>query len=435
MKTLDMLAKNAHLTLVDLSQEPANCGATRFRWGIHIALPFTLPTSACLHERVSVDGRSYDFSIHNFLDRLTTFPATPSTWPVVGLIARSVPTPSPETGWRIARETLQSVAAFVEVSEHPSAGDAVVGAAEKVKTCFQWLTGKLAELQKAMPYLSAWQVYPISQFEVGLVYHSVEHFCPNTGRWDHYRTGITINLARQLHQPLCQIDLIRSAPVPPSVDLSDELLAEAQVAYFRGLYRSTVLNSYQAVESLANAVFVKKHEAKLVADGFLPAAASAQAEALRKGNRVKIKFLVHEGLEPACGSSLYRADKEQYDALCALKELRNQIAHANRKPTQSEASEAHTLCCEVVRWLCGVGGHPVRPLVAEAAATAPGLLSLPADVNAIPGAATAFLRWILGIAPDNGLIEVPCQFGLQVQTNTPAESNRARVAPPVPGRQ
>jgi hypothetical protein len=186
-----------------------------------------------------------------------------------------------------------------------------------------------------------------------------------------------------------------------------------------------VLNSYQAVETLANAVFVVKHEAKLVAGGVSAAEAAMQAEALRKAKRTDIKFLVHHGLEPACGSSLHREKKGQYDALCAIKELRNQIAHKGRKPTQPEASEAHTLCCEVVRWLCGVGGHPMRPLLPDVAATAPGLLSLPSDVNAVPGAATAFLRWVLGITPDNGLVETPCQFGLRVETQVPAPGTAA----------
>ena len=49
-------------------------------------------------------------------------------------------------------------------------------------------------------------------------------------------------------------DLKRTA-VPPEADLANELLAEAQLSLFRRLPRLAVLNSFTAVETLANSVF------------------------------------------------------------------------------------------------------------------------------------------------------------------------------------
>jgi hypothetical protein len=45
---------------------------------------------------------------------------------------------------------------------------------------------------------------------------------------------------------------------------------------------------------------------------------------------------------------------------------------------------------------------------------AAGLVSLPSDINAVPGAAKAFLLWVLGMTPGQELLAPPCQFGLQI---------------------
>jgi hypothetical protein len=349
MTLLDRLAKNSYLTIAPQSEQLPSCGATRFRWGIHIALPFTLPSRTCLHQKVVLEGQEYDYSIHNYLDRLTVFPVSQTTWPSVYLVERSQPTPLQRTGWRQARETLQSVACFVEVAEYNNPAAAFANAGDKIKACFRFLSDHLAALQSSMPYLASWQIYPLSQFDVGLVYHGVEHFCPPKERWDSYRTGLTINIARQLHQPLSLVRFPHGAGTTTPADLSNELLAEAQVSLFRGLYRPVVLNSYQAVESLANVVFKAKQTAKLMTGGLAQAIAEAEAEKTRFKHRVDIKFLVHHGLFEACSHSLCNEHKGKYDDLCELNKLRHKVAHAGEKPSPSEAEAAHLLCCEVVQ--------------------------------------------------------------------------------------
>jgi hypothetical protein len=415
----DRLAKSTYITVAPQQGESLNCGATRFRWWCHVGLPFTLPSRSCIHRKATVEGYEFDFSIHNSFDRLTVFPDSPRTWPSVYLIARSQPTPAPATGRRSARETLQSVACFVETAEYGTPDGPFAKAADKLKGCFRYLADHLGALQSSMPYLASWQVYPISQFDVGLVYHGTEHFCPRKGAWDHCQTGVTINLARQLHQPLCHVAFPEGSALTTPADLSNELLAEAQVSLFRGLFRSAVLNSYQAVESLANVVFKAGQISRYISDGMPQATAEAEAEKQRAQQRTRIKFLVHDGLLAACSRSLFIDDREKYEALCRLNQFRNQVAHAGKKPALSEAEAAHQLCCEVVQWLCGVGGFPVRQMLPPEEDLARGLVSLPSDINSVPGAAKAYLLWVLGMAPDQDLLQAPCQFGLRVGMKPP----------------
>jgi hypothetical protein len=227
------------------------------------------------------------------------------------------------------------------------------------------LSETLSRIQRSIPYLVSWQVFPLSQFDVGLVYHSVAHFCQTPGRWIPIATGLLINVARQLHKPLCRLELDGVVTSHPSLELSHELLAEAQVAFFRGLLRTTVLNSYQAVESFANHIFKEKKTAALIAEGKSATAAEDEAEQLRKQKRLDIKFLTNHGLKAASGDSLLQHNQKIHEALCELKELRNQVAHAGRKPVQNEAEDGYALCCDVMRWLSGVGGYPVRALLPD----------------------------------------------------------------------
>lgn len=422
MSTLTRLVKNQYFTLHP-GTAPVTCGATQFRWEMHVALPFCLPARSPLAEEVTVDGRTYAFSLRSSVDRVITFPASPPSWPSVRLVARSEPSPTPARGQRLQREPLQSVACYEDRTEASDAITAFGNANEKVQACFRHLSAALSRIQRAMPYLASWQVYPLSQFDVGLVYHTVTHFCPNTRRWDHVSTGITINLARQLHHPLCRLALDEPVVCPPSLELSHELLAEAQVALFRGLLRTTVLISYQAVESFANHVFKEKQTAAFVAVGKPPATAEAEAEQLRKSNNVKIDFLVHRGLQAAIGRSLFLDDQKTYDALCQLKKLRNQVAHAGRNPTQQEAEDGYALCCDVMRWLSGIGGYPVRPLLPDTESVANEVVSLPSDINAIPDTGKAFILWALGHASCAGVPAAPYQPRLEMRVGTESGEN------------
>jgi hypothetical protein len=154
MSFLDRLAKNSYLNIAPLGGQ-VKCGATRFLWHTHIALPFTLPSRSCLHQEVDIAGKKYKYSIHNYFDRLTVFPASQPTWPSVSLIPRSKPSPQPATGCRQAREVLQSVAHFIDVAESDTPDSAFANADKKITECIRFLSDRLVAMQSSMPYLAA----------------------------------------------------------------------------------------------------------------------------------------------------------------------------------------------------------------------------------------------------------------------------------------
>jgi hypothetical protein len=394
---VNRLAKSSFVTLAPSGAPAPACGATRFRWGMHVSLPFPLPSRVCIHRVASTIAGEFDFSLHNGLDRLFLQSKQPGSLPQVSLIPRGqAPPPSTET-LVVVRDGLQSVAAYVEKSEAVSQDDAFKGADQKIKACFQHLSDFLAAFQSSAPYLASWQVYPISQFDVGCAFHVVEHLCPTSGRWEHLASGMTFNLARQLQQPLCHLDApAENRPALPS-DLSNELLAEAQLLVFRGLTRLAVINSYQAVESLANVVFKQARTTQLLAAGRTASDAEHQAEDDRKANRTRIQYLVHTGLQPARGRSLCSESKEKYDQLLALQKVRNQVVHAGLRPSVDQAESGHLVCCEVVQWLCEVGKLPVRALLPDEKDIAPGLQSAFQDANVLSPVGRQFLRQVLGL--------------------------------------
>ncbi len=391
------LAKTTFLTITPGDLSPPKCGSTRFRWGMHVSLPFPLPSRNCIHRQETAQGRAFEFSIHNFMDRLIIAPKTGPSWPVVGLIARSAPTPTVAETHQVHREQLQSVASFFEIEEHATPSNAFLKAAEKVKLCFEQLSKFLRDYQSSVPYLCSWQVYPISQFDVGSVYHEVRHLCPTTGHWDHVFSTITFNLARQLHQPLCHLPFQPDNGQPTPADLANELLAEAQLSLFRGMTRSAVINSFVAVESLANIVFKAKKLESLVTAGISAFDAEQAAESERYNHRIEISFLVHRGLKDCCGRSYFVETQKKYEELLKLQDARHKVAHAGHLPTKADAEAAHLLGCETVQWLCGVVGYPVRPLLPDSKDVIPSLASRSQDIHAVSGIDAAFLRRVLGM--------------------------------------
>jgi hypothetical protein len=302
------LAKNSYVTICPDTTLPT-CGATEFRWSMHVSLPFPLPSRDCVNPTSADHDALFELSIHNHFDRVLVVPKAPGGWPSITLLPKNQPTPPAGDGHSVTRENLQSTAVLIERKLYASPKEAFADAANKVIAGMQLLAEFLAAYQRAAPYLVSWQVYPISRFDVGVVYHGVDHRCPNTGRYDPVASALTINLARQLNQPLCYVDPPTPSAQPPSpVDLSNELLAEAQFALARSLPRSTVINSYQAVETLANVVFKRLKKTQLLSAGSSEPDAEVTAEQDRKKHRTEASFLLHRGLDAACGRSLSKED-------------------------------------------------------------------------------------------------------------------------------
>jgi hypothetical protein len=347
MDYFNRLAKNSYVTVAPDVPSPT-CGATQFRWSMHVSLPFPLPSRNCATPTVGDSKVLYDLSIHNHFDRVLIAQKAPGAWPRITLIPKNQPSPPSDAGHSVLREHLQSTAVLIERRLYGSPKEAFEGAANKVIACLEFLADYLAGYQRAAPYLVSWQVYPISRFDVGVIYHGVDHLCPTTGRQELVASALTINLARQLNHPLCYFDPPNSSLQASPVDLSNELLAEGQFSLARSLPRSAVINSYQAMETLANTVFKTKKTAQLVALGTPESDAERTSEQERKTHRTEASFLLHRGLDAACGRSLYKEDQKKYVAMLELQKLRNEVAHAGYKPSPTEAEAAHLLCCKVV---------------------------------------------------------------------------------------
>ena len=369
------------------------CGGKRIRWVMHFALPFPFPSRKCVEERIEIDSRSFEFSIHNHLDRV--YITRSSGVPLVVLVDKSRKTEAPSSKHSVTqtREHLQSVAVYREMEEYDSPQHAFADADKKVIACCRHLSDYLSRVHRSLPYRVAWLVYPVSLFDVGTVHHGLEHLCAKSRNWTIFACGVTINLARLMYKPLFYFDLALEH-LPPELDTSNELLAEALISLNRGLNRLTTLNSYAAVESLANSVFKKKRKEQLIAQGKTPEEAEKIAERDRKRNRTKPKFLLHSGLQAMDGRSLLQENKKRYDQLLELYNLRNMVAHAGTVPTDQEARSGHTLCCEVVRWLAEVGGMPIRPMMPEKSGVS-GFAVQSRDHFATPAALINFLRKLM----------------------------------------
>ena len=264
-------------------------------------------------------------------------------------------------GWSCEVECPKAMALFNEDREYPTANDAFRDTEAKIANCVEYLSGYLANWQRDAPHLCAWLVFPLSTFDLGYVYAVVEQRGGPTAHWALYTTATAFNVTTKAVGPLFWMDEPTAGASTP-MDVTNEMLAEALLSIHRGVPRLGVLNSYAAVEQLANALYLKLKTAQLTASGMAAADAEAEAERIRRPSRTDASFLFNSGLKDASGRSLLDDDKTKYDALHTIQKLRHQIAHTGHRPSTQEALDAHHLCCECVEWLAGVGGLPAKPL-------------------------------------------------------------------------
>src|SRR5204863_9724141 len=115
--------------------------------------------------------------------------------------------------------------------------------------------------------------------------------------------------------------------------------------------------------------------AQLVANHVPEEYATAVVEEDRGRHRTEGPFLYHRGLKSVVGRSLHDENKAQYDDLLKLQQVRHDVAHKGYKPAIDEARNGHKLCCEVMQWLAGVGGFPVKPLLPDSASSIPAVVA------------------------------------------------------------
>lgn len=353
---------------------------SRFQWEMHVSLPYPFPSKTCHKQTVEVADRKYDFSIHNHFTRvISTYSSGEKTPPHfrVHLEDNRKPRINYPANVSVSRESLQAAVIFQEEKEYDSAAAAFDGAEAKINECMGWLASFLSACQRAAPYLTSWLVYPISMFDVGTVYHNVTAYCAKHDRREPLLSAMAVSAGRQLQQPMFTMEPPTQVDDTSAMATTNELLAEAMMSLLRGMPRLAVLNSYTAVESLANVVFLQTKVAMLVGNNVPPEIAHTLVEDERKRHRTDPAFLYHKGMKSACGRSLMEENQAQYDALLKLQEMRHKVAHTGYKPTADEARAAHKTCCEVATWLAEIAGFETKGM-------------LPTTENTYSGFSTAF---------------------------------------------
>ncbi len=406
---------NATATITPGCGVPAG-GIQKFRWRMHVSLPYPFPFQKYHNAQVKIDKKDFEFIVSNGLDRVFL----KSGMPRVDLRPRHSKNKEkrsqsarPMNEDEKHREVLQSVAIFRENTIYNSPEEAFKGADKKIRPCMDYLSEFVGNIHRNVPYLMSWLIYPVSLFDAGMVHHGIENLCSNCKRWHIYASGMTISLARLMHQPLFYFGDNDYNAVTPTADTSNELLAEALMSLYRGMPRLTVLNSYAAVESLANSIFKLKLKQKIIKSGTNSKKAEEMAEKKRKSIRTKIGRLTHKGLKEVCGRSLYCEDDELYYQLMSFYQIRNKVAHGGAVPDFKEAEEGHKLCCEVVRWLCRVGGLNVKEMAPPQSQAVPGFTTMSKDNFAKPGFVLDFIRKLLDSVSVKGAARETSKKGVE----------------------
>lgn len=333
----------------------------RFQWRTHFPLPFPFPARKCIRFIVQIDGNDFEFSIHDHLDRLHMRCVAPAGASFVVLCEKSKKVPERDM-WTMKREPLKSVAQFILLREFETGIEAMDFGNKLSDQCLMVLSRYLRQCQIAAPFECGHLVFPICRYDVGTEYPSVYRIVVATREATVCATTFSSSIARGIGEPAFYME-------PPSIDggaeaiviASYDLLAEATFAIHRGIFRTAVMNSYNAAELLANKVYQKLTQQKCDANPEGPLL-SRMLERDRKHNRTQAKFLLHEGIKNVSGRSLHDDERSLYERALAVQQMRHAATHEGTVPTEESAREAYEVCCKVCRWLCSIAGIPQKPL-------------------------------------------------------------------------
>lgn len=366
-----------------------------FRWGMNVTLPFPLPARQCVVQNALIDNVLYDVHIGNHFRRaiVTRHVGPPNPARVFLEDTRKPPNEFSDDA-TVTRHELPSVAVFSEGSLYKSADDAFAESKRKMESCMEWLSSLLARWQRNAPYGVAWLIYPVSPFDFGTIYHQVIARESAGDQWQVYASAAGIFPGRNLIEPAFYLDPPDSSEAESAMDTANELLAEAQLSLFRGLYRLTVLNAYTAVESLAESIFLSKRALHLVKTSTqsLPDAQKTAEDERKQNNRNTVPFLFHTGMNSACGRSLFSERKSLYDRLCAVRDIRHKAAHTGYRPERNDAKNAHRVCADVAGWLADVGAYTVKDYYPQKSCAPDNLAFGSIDQAGRPAWEAAFLR-------------------------------------------
>lgn len=363
----------SRITLCPNVPEP-KCGSNQFRWHMHVALPFPIPSKSSLTSEFVQDGMHFRISLSSGIDRVTRIPSKSQAPPQTILLPgeKKLPEESQNNDdYVIKRESLQGVAYCEETTEYTTLGEARDNLEKKISAAFKACQLHIQSIQKSIPYELNWSVYAPSFYECGSVYFGVDHFCKSTNEWTGLLHGQSCSIPRRLHHPVFVIN----EPIPEldsTLDLCNEMLCEASGALMRELNRTALIQACTAVEILANKIYVDLRIKYLVDKGLPTEDAEKIAESERKSHRTDENFLLATGLKDIGAPSLLDEDKTLYDNFKKYKDQRHQIAHAGVSATNNEAGECFSTCCKVVLWLCGIADIQCPSLNTDISSHVPG---------------------------------------------------------------
>lgn len=338
-----------------LDEEVAD-GAHVFRWNIHFPLNHPFPSKKCVRKIVQSSCGSFEFGIHNHLDRIEYYEAG-SPLPKVNLIDKRQQHPQ---GSR--RILLRSVARFDEIQEYTTSRAAFENANEKLSTCLAILRQFLAGCQLQAPFACSWLLTPPTFYELGGAAHSVIQKSKQNPEWVVHSSWPAFHVGKHALQPLFHMDECKDdKEVELILQLPYALLADANSSICRELPRIAVFNSYAAVEVFAEALYRRLKTNSLVAGGMSTPDADAEVNDQLKTTRDLMKLLLHTGLKEVTGRSLFDEQQTVYDTFFKLKKRRNEVVHSGVLPTLTEAKDAYKLCCEILAWVAKTGGIQVKP--------------------------------------------------------------------------
>jgi hypothetical protein len=198
---------------------------SKFRWQMHLSLPYPFPSRKCVQVRAAIASSEYAVSIHNHFNRVVLNIQASKTSPMYfKAILEEKKHPAKEYPGCVSfvREALPSVVRFEEQKEYASPNDAFAKADSKVKNCADWLAEYLGTWQREAPYLETWHVYPVTLFELGTIYHEVHGFCTKHNCWEAFGTAVTSSPGRSLSNPTFFMEAPRSSNPTTALDTANE---------------------------------------------------------------------------------------------------------------------------------------------------------------------------------------------------------------------
>ncbi|HZZ28854.1 MAG TPA: hypothetical protein VFE46_12705 [Pirellulales bacterium] len=337
------------------NSDPALEGG-RFRWSVHIPLPFFWPQKEPLHEMPMIGAEQFELEIHNHFDQLHMLNEwTGGLHPVLAGLVGKTQTSAPPKG---SNRPQKGEAVFTQQKEFSKQGDATADAYEKTKGCFEALSDLILRWQKNAPYEIGWIARPVSLWEVDQVYHNVLFWNEQNKRWETVSSSPILNISQHSLIPQAYSDLPKVGS-PSLEDIANEVLAEACVALFRSNYRFVLISSYIAVENLAKTLYKQRKKGKTKAEP--------------EEDEGELSFMLRCRLKETWGYSLKEEADDLYTRFRASEKIRHRVVHEGYKPTKQEAQKAYEAACEVIQWLCQLTGLPVKP-TSPTAENVPGVL-------------------------------------------------------------